>query len=352
MRGNVHDLLFRSTFSQVEHAAGILRHLLPPALTARLDWGSLALCPGSFVDEALGERLTDLLFSILFGGRSALLYFLLEHASRSTPLMSFRLLRYKVRIWDAWLKENPNAKQLPVILPVVLHHSPGGWKAAVSFEDLLDVDADLFETVAPYVPRFRFLLDDISAERDEDLRERSMSALGRLALLCLRHARSPWEIVTRLGAWAGLVSEVFKAPNGLAAFRTIVEYILAVNKRVNPEEVVKAIMLGMPGEVKYEVGSVAYQLVEQGRREGREEGRLVGRLEALSEGRQEGRQEGRHEGRHEERREVLLQLLRARFGELPEATVAHVKAADLDQLKRWIDRVLSAPTLEAVLKSE
>ena len=267
-----------------------------------------------------GERLTDLLFSILFGGRSALLYFLLEHASRSTHLMSFRLLRYKVRIWDAWLKENPNAKQLPVILPVVLHHSPGGWKAAVSFEDLLDVDADLFETVAPYVPRFRFLLDDISAERDEDLRERSMSALGRLALLCLRHARSPWEIVTRMSDWAGLVSEVVRAPNGLAAFRAIVEYILAVNKRVNPQEVVKAIMLGMPGEVEYEVESVAYQLVAQGRQEGRQE--------------------------------VLLQLLRARFGELPEAAVARVNAADLDQLKRWIDRVLSAPTLDAVLKSE
>jgi hypothetical protein len=226
---------------------------------------------------------------------------------------------------------------------VVLHHSPQGWRAAVSFEDLLDVDADLFATVAPYVPRFRFLLDDISAERDEDLRDRSMSALGRLALFCLRHARSPWEIVTRLGAWAGLVGEVFKAPNGLAAFRAIVEYILALNMRANPEGG-KAIMLTMLGEVEYEVGSVAYQLVEQGRREGREEGRLVGRLEALSEERQEGRRE--------ERREILLQLLRARFGELPEATVARVNAADLDQLKRWLDGVLSAPTLDAVLQSE
>ena len=147
-----------------------------------------------------------------------------------------------------------------------------------------------------------------------------MSALGRLALLCLRHARSPWEIVTRMSDWAGLVSEVVRAPNGLAAFRAIVEYILAVNKRVNPQEVVKAIMLGMPGEVEYEVESVAYQLVAQGRQEGRQE--------------------------------VLLQLLRARFGELPEAAVARVNAADLDQLKRWIDRVLSAPTLDAVLKSE
>jgi predicted transposase YdaD len=86
MPGNVHDLLFRSTFSQLEHAASFLRLVLPPALVARLDWGSLTLCPGSFVDEALGERLTDLLFSILFQGSPALLYLLFEHESRSTRL--------------------------------------------------------------------------------------------------------------------------------------------------------------------------------------------------------------------------------------------------------------------------
>jgi hypothetical protein len=56
MPGNVHDLLFRATFSQVEHAASILRLLLPPALVARLNWASLALCPGSFIDEALAGR--------------------------------------------------------------------------------------------------------------------------------------------------------------------------------------------------------------------------------------------------------------------------------------------------------
>jgi hypothetical protein len=65
---------------------------------------------------------------------------------------------------------------MPVIIPVVLHHSPKGWTAEVSFEALLDIDPELFETIAPYVPRFRFILDDISATSDEALRVRAISA--------------------------------------------------------------------------------------------------------------------------------------------------------------------------------
>jgi hypothetical protein len=50
MAGNIHDALFKATFSQVEHAAGELRRALPAAIAARIDFSTLALCAGSFVD--------------------------------------------------------------------------------------------------------------------------------------------------------------------------------------------------------------------------------------------------------------------------------------------------------------
>jgi hypothetical protein len=56
-------------------------------------------------------------------------------------------------------------------------------------------------------------------------------------------------------------------------------------------------------------------------------------------------------GRKEGQRVMLLDLLRTRFGVLPRATVARVKAADAAQLSRWAKRVLSAPTLEDVLRA-
>ena len=57
----------------------------------------------------------------------------------------------------------------------------------------------------------------------------------------------------------------------------------------------------------------------------------------------------RNEARSEGGRSVLLRLLRARFGELPAVTVAHIETADLADLERWSERVLGAQTLAEVL---
>ena len=66
------------------------------------------------------------------------------------------------------------------------------------------------------------------------------------------------------------------------------------------------------------------------------------------EGRQEGRQEGHQEGRREGEAEMLLRLLRLRFGTLPPDAVARVQGADPETLLHWSERVLMAATLEEV----
>jgi len=61
------------------------------------------------------------------------------------------------------------------------------------------------------------------------------------------------------------------------------------------------------------------------------------------------RNEARNEGRNEEARRLLLRLLRTRFGELPTATVVRIEAAELADLERWTERVLSVQALAEVL---
>lgn len=72
MSGNPHDALFKRTFGQPEHAAGKLRAILPPALVAALDLSTLRLAPGSFIDEALADCHSDLLYEVNLAGRPAL----------------------------------------------------------------------------------------------------------------------------------------------------------------------------------------------------------------------------------------------------------------------------------------
>ncbi|WP_437731849.1 Rpn family recombination-promoting nuclease/putative transposase [Sorangium sp. So ce1335] len=317
MHTNAHDALFKTAFSQVEHAAGELRHVLSPELSARIDFTALELRPGSFVDEALKERQSDLLFSAPLGKTSVLVYLLFEHQSTVEPLMAFRLLRYMVRIWDHYLAEHAGAMRLPAIVPVVLHHSESGWTAGTSFEDLLDLDDDARAAMGEHVPRFRFVLDDISHEADEALKARTMSALARLVLWCLRHAREPDELLDRLGKWLDLVRDVRRVPDGTRALRAMWRYILATSERNEPDKVLRRLLAVVGDDGKEDIVSVADMLVERGRQEGQ--------------------------------RRMLLKQLGARFGALPDDAVARVNAADMTELDRLSERVLTAATLADVL---
>lgn len=77
-----HDGLFKRIFKDPVHAAGILRSVLPAELVAQLDFSTLELEPGSFIDQHLAERHTDLLFKIRLGTQQVL-FALLEHQSTS-----------------------------------------------------------------------------------------------------------------------------------------------------------------------------------------------------------------------------------------------------------------------------
>jgi len=57
---------------------------------------------------------------------------------------------------------------------------------------------------------------------------------------------------------------------------------------------------------------------------------------------EQGRVEGRAEGRLEGQAELLLVLLRTRFGELTPEVVTRVRSADSARLEAWATRSLSA----------
>jgi hypothetical protein len=149
---------------------------------------------------------------------------------------------------------------------------------------------------------------------------RAITALARLSLWCLRHAREPWELVDRLGAWADLAGEVRRAPNGMAALALIMRYIFATNEPEQPEALVQRLLAAVGNEGKEEIMTAADQLMERGRTQGRREMLL----------------------------DLLLDLLRQRFGVLPDAAVARVTAAGTTELQAWSKRVLTAPALDDI----
>ena len=326
MTSTPHDSLVRAVFGRPEHAAGLLRSILPKEVAACLDWSRLSLVHGSFVDPELRQRHCDLLFRVPLAGREVFIYLLFEHKSAPERLAPLRLLRYQVRIWDPWLEGRATSSP-PLIIPIVLYHGPRAWQYSTQIADVFDVDPDLRAALEEHLPRQRFRLEDLSEYPDDELRERSISALGRLTLLSLKHARHSEDLMARLVASAALFREVFAAPSGLEALERVLRYNLLVSDHVEPAELSALLARSVAQEVGDTVMSVGERLIEQGRLQGREEGIALGE------------------------REVLLRLLRARFGEPTEDVCRRIREAPRSSLETWIERILHAATIEDVFQS-
>jgi flagellar biosynthesis/type III secretory pathway protein FliH len=70
--------------------------------------------------------------------------------------------------------------------------------------------------------------------------------------------------------------------------------------------------------------------------------------DAREEGREEGWEKGREEGQTLARITTLTRLLTRRFGPPPEWALTRMQQATGKQIDTWLDRILDAPTIDAV----
>ena len=114
--------------------------------------------PGSFVDEALKWRHSDVLFTAPLDGHDAFVYVLVEHQSSDDPLMAFRMLRYVTRIWDQYERDHPKARRLPAVIPLVVYQGDDHWTSPVQLLDVIDLSPAAKQEMQVWLPRFGLLL--------------------------------------------------------------------------------------------------------------------------------------------------------------------------------------------------
>ena len=69
----------------------------------------------------------------------------------------------------------------------------------------------------------------------------------------------------------------------------------------------------------------------------------------IQRGVERGLEKGREQGLEQGERKTLLKQLRSKFGPVSDAAAGRVNAAGVAQLDVWLERVLTAQTLEDVL---
>ena len=104
--------------------------------------------------------------------------------------MAFRVLRYVTRIWDQYEREHPKARRLPAVIPLVVYQGPGRWTSPVQLLDVIDLGPGGRQAVQGWLPRFEFLLDDLTRTGEDQLLARELTPAALVTLLLLR---SRWQ---------------------------------------------------------------------------------------------------------------------------------------------------------------
>lgn len=325
-RRHPHDLVFRFTFSRVVHARGALRVLVGDALEPSLDWSTLRLEPGTYVEEALRGSMSDLLFSVCFRGSAlrALGYLLWDHQRQPDRMMPLRLHNYGGRaLHDYTLRGDAIPGYVPTLIPILVFQGPGEWPGPYLLSELSMLPD---EPSPPVHVDLRMIVHSLA---EGSLPSSELTTLARTTLRLLRLAalgQLVLENAERIARWLDKVHEA----HGYDDYRALMEYVALAG---SDEGMIEAIVEHAGEGVKETAMSTADWLEARGWKKGWEEGMSCGREEAEIEGRAAM---------------VLLQL-EHRFGPLPEHRKVKVLDAAPRRLETWALRLLSASSLAEVL---
>ena len=297
-----HDKLVKSTFSDPDNARAFLQAHLPLQLTSCIDWTTLNLVSGSFIDPEFAATSSDLLFTAQINDQTAFLYILFEHQNEEDPFIGLRLLTYMVRIWNDHLRNNPGTAKLPPILPLVLAQDNKPWKTSTRFADLIGVPEGAGEEMQKHIPNFEFQLLELCRMPFDKILGTPM---GILTLRALKAEKL--EALLDDPVW----DESLLIQLSPVSFEMLMRYILDRDLD-KPAFRRKLKTLTNP-----KLSKNAMSLAEQFRQEGREETRSLAE-QFRQEGHQEGRQEGRQEGLIASKQQDIVEALDIRFVSIPE----------------------------------
>jgi hypothetical protein len=273
------------------------------------------------LQERLGERFRELDVPLLVewpDGRREAILFVLEEESEARRFSIHRLAHYCLDLAELFASER--------VVPVVVFLRAGNYPQELT----------LGGERHTYL-NFRYLDCNLSAIPYEGYRE-SDNIVARLNLPNMRYA-SP----ARLDVYAQAVRGLF----GLEAHpERRLKYLDFIDIYADLDDnELQRYQRDYPEEAE-----TMSTFAERFRQEGMEKGIQKGMQQGIQKGVRQGIQKGVRQGMQKGEAALLIRQLRRKFGELPEDKVRTIEAADTEQLLEWADRVLTAESLDEMLK--
>jgi hypothetical protein len=318
-----HDALYHRLFSHPVLVEQLIRAFVPEAMAAGLLFERMERVNTKGHAEALdGEshrREGDVIWRVpTDGGLDLFIYVLLEFQSRIDWWMAVRTQIYEGLLWQQLIAERalkPGDK-LPPVLMLVLYNGEARWTAPAGTAELIALPAH--SPLWPWQPQIRYHVLDMAATPAG----RPVEPDNLAALLFRLEQDQPPDALTAL---IGDVIDWFRRHPGHETLRQLFRELVA-----------QAVAgLGMPVPVPAELKEMQTMLATLGERWKRD---------WLAEGRAAGLAEGEAKGEAK----ALIRLAERRFGPLPATLRERVVTADTGLVEDWLDRVLTATSLDTL----
>ncbi|MDM8521532.1 Rpn family recombination-promoting nuclease/putative transposase [Anaerolineales bacterium HSG6] len=344
---NPHDKLFRDTFYELRAARDFLHHYLPSELSTLLNLDTLEISKDSFIDPALQEHFSDVLYHVsLTNGEPLDVYILFEHKSYPDKWVARQLLRYMDKIWTQQEQQEKPLTYLRPVLPLVIYHGQRGWTIDRQFQGLFS--PDLPSALRPYLPDFRYWLLDLSDYPDEKITG-WVILQARLLLLKYVWAKDfgvQFERIVRL---------LFELPNqetALQHLETLLRYAVSTAEHASEEDLHTIIIDLFEKEGDEIMPTIAERWVKQGEEIGFAKGQQKIREaeQKAKQNEQKARQNEQRARQNEQRAwdlafKHIRQTLVIRFDTTLDQYDKRLKKLKLSAMEYLSDRTFELPTL-------
>lgn len=323
-----HDNAYKNIFSHRQVVADLLTGFVAEDWVHAVDLGTLDKCSGSYVSDDLRDRQDDVVWRVRRGDEVAYVYLLLEFQSSADAWMALRVMVYVGLLYQDLIKAGEAAApgRLPAVFPIVIYNGEAAWSARRDVAELVEA---LPGGLTAYRPSLRYHLLD-------EGRVQGAAADNTVSDMIEIEAAPDPDQVQRI---VERLAKRLVGPQNTELRRALAVWIRrVVLQRLAPDAEPELPPVTELAEVQAMLSGHVIPWNEQAMEKG------------LRQGREEGLREGLVEGRTELARSALERLLTRRFGPLPPEAVDRIRQAALPQLETWLDRIIDAPSMQAVFE--
>ncbi len=275
-----HDRLFKRVMSDEANVRQFIKEFLPKDISSQIDLKEMKLIPTEKI-KGYNKYYMDIAVECYISDTKGQLYFVFEHKSYPDPGVLLQILSYMTVTWDEQRKKNV---PLTPIIPVVIYHGFSSWNVTTHFQGQFD---SLNESIKPYIPEFNYVLVDLTKIPNDEIEQKAKSTPFLMASLLLMKLVALHDIegIIRIAVIIKLSEEE----------RIILILYLFYTLDVD-QDTMQRIVKELGGEEL--MPSFAEKLIKQGEERGKIEGEKRGEIKGTIKGKQD----------------VLIKLLRRKFG--------------------------------------